>query len=175
MYTHKAARFSSFVGHNLKPHMKTINLIAVSGFRIRVAIVLVFSILALPGNAESRLLPVAMAGAPEDSLEVTSHTLVFVDTFGQFRFPEIEHVQFQPLKDLEYDGKFKRGKYVYWLKLTVSNRDSDAFPVFLNAGNFDSIQVWQQSIAGDTFYLSGSRVLASLEVNRLSERQRYNE
>lgn len=99
----------------------------------------------------------------DDSLEVTAKTRVFVDTLGRFGFPEVENQVFKPLMGLEYDGKFKRGKYVYWLELKIINRDTAAFPIFINAGNFDSIQVWHQSAAHEAFYCSGSRVLASLD------------
>jgi len=52
---------------------------------------------------------------------------------------------FIPLDSLQMEGKYKRGKYAYWLYFEIENSTRDTLWPSLNCGLFDSLHIYQEA------------------------------
>lgn len=99
----------------------------------------------------------------EKSIDLTQYSSIFTDSTRELSNDKIlsnlNNFDFNPLSSFEFEEKYTRGKYAYWLLYNITNKHNTEIELGIDLGVFDSIQTY---IYSDNILiqkaLSGNRV-----------------
>ncbi|MEZ5042903.1 MAG: ATP-binding protein [Saprospiraceae bacterium] len=99
------------------------------------------------GQETKHLLPLILAGLPNETLHLTDFTTVYVDKTTNLKLDAVRELwqngQFIPLTNFDYPSKFKSGKYHYWLQLQLENPTKDTLDLVFRLPRLDSSFYYQ--------------------------------
>ncbi len=77
---------------------------------------------------------------------------ILVDSFNNYAIGEVTRSsEFVPLETFEFDSKYIRGRYAYWMRFSIENTLEDTVKFSFFCGKFDSLILFKQSSLEDQF------------------------